>query len=88
MKQTLKSRIYSYFRSHPNERILSVQIERLTFNHTKHVGSTGSRAVRSLYAEGKLKREGEGKLMAYWYEPNQYEKFHQQMQLDGMDKRK
>lgn len=80
-KQTLKSRILAYFRANAGKRILSVEIERLTFNNTKHVGSTGARAVRMLYEEGKLKRERTGKLTAYWYELNEYEKHHQQMQL-------
>lgn len=80
MKQTLKGRIYSYMRGKPTQKILSAEIERLTFENTKHIGSTGSRALRSLFTDGKLKREGKGKLAVYWYEPSKYEVYHAKMQ--------
>ena len=78
MRITLKSRIYKYLRARPNQKILSAEIERLTFENTKHIGSTGSRALRALYEEKKVQREGKGKLAVYWYQPSKYELYHQQ----------
>lgn len=50
---TLKDRIYSYFRAHP-EWISSGEIQRLVMKNTSYTPSNASRRLRELHTEGKL----------------------------------
>lgn len=55
--ESLKERIFRYFRSRPGQWIAGAEIEDLTEKNTNYVASNASRKCRELCAEGKLERE-------------------------------
>lgn len=83
MKQSLKNRIYSFLRNHPNEWTLSAEIERLTFENTKYISSNAGRRLRELHEANpeRIQRKHEKGLAYYRYMPSQEENYHRQMQL-------
>src|SRR3990172_7506950 len=84
MKASLKNRIETFLRNHPDTWILSAEIERLTFENTKYIASNSTRRLRELHEANpnRIQRKHEKGLAYYRYIPSEAEIYHNQMQLN------
>lgn len=81
MKPTLRNRILSYFKSHPNDFIASGDIQRMVVMKTKYTPRTAVRQLQLLREEGRLEVEYRKKQHAHYrYIKSDYEKIHQRLQ--------
>ena len=71
MKKTLKNYYLNYLRERAGTWYLGVELERLSYGW-KYSASNGSRTLRSLYTDGKLKKRYNPKgLVEYAYRATQ-----------------